>query len=268
MKSPGRSPNPHDSWRVSTSWWRASLAIWASRRVEGPVASCGDLPKDVQLTPIDLRAYREKIRHYSQFVEKPPLDTEALDRAIQLLYESETPAIMAGYGLALAEVFDEFHELLEKTKLPVFHTLPGKSAVHGRCDNNLGMLGMHGLYPASAASYHADFILSLGARYDDRAVGNPEVFAPKAQGRGALVHVDTEAAQFHKARDLAPNKLNVLGDAGAVVKYLLEHLDPRRIKIDPWLRQIEKWKKENTPPTSEYARGRASRCHLPSRNHQ
>ena len=113
---------------------------------------------------------------------------------------------------------------------------------------------MHGLYPASAASYHADFILSLGARYDDRAVGNPEVFAPKAQGRGALVHVDTEASQFNKARDLAPHKLNVLGDAGAVVTYLLEHLDPGRIKIDPWLRQTEKWKKENTPPKSEYAK--------------
>ena len=213
-----------------------------------------DLPKDVQFTPIDLRAYRGEDPHYGQFVEKPPLDTEALDRAIQLLYESETPVIMAGYGLALAAVFDEFHELLETTKLPVVHTLPGKSAVHCRCDNNLGMLGMHGLYPASAASYHADIILSLGARYDDRAVGDPEVFAPKAQDRGALVHVDTEETQFHKARDLAPHKLNVLGDAGAIVKYLLEHLDPGRIKIDKWLRQTEKWKKENTPPKSEYAR--------------
>ena len=122
------------------------------------------------------------------------------------------------------------------------------------CDNNLGMLGMHGLYPASAAAYHADFILSLGARYDDRAVGNPEVFAPKARGRGALVHVDTEATQFNKARALAPDKLNVLGDAGAVVTYLLEHLDPGRIKIDPWRRQTEKWQTENTPPKSEYAR--------------
>ena len=226
------------------------LGLAASGR---PGSVLWDLPKDVQFTPIDLRAYREKIRHFGQFVETPPLDTEALDRAIQLLYESETPVIMAGYGLALAEVFDEFHELLEKTKLPVIHTLPGKSAVNCRYDNNLGMLGMHGLYPASAASYHADFILSLGARYDDRAVGNPEVFAPKAQARGALVHVDTEETQFHKARDLAPNKLNVLGDAGAVVKYLLDNLDPGRIKLDSWLRQTEKWKKENTPPKSEYA---------------
>ena len=227
------------------------LGLAASGR---PGSVLWDLPKDVQFTPIDLAPYREKIQHYGQFVETPPLDTDALDRAIQLLYESETPVIMAGYGLALAGVFDKFHELLARTKLPVIHTLPGKSAVHGRCDNNLGMLGMHGLYPASAASYHADFILSLGARYDDRAVGNPEVFAPKARGRGALVHVDTEATQFNKARALAPHKLNVLGDAGAVVTYLLEHLDPGRIKIDPWLRQTEKWQKENTPPKSEYAR--------------
>ena len=196
--------------------------------MEDPVASCGTCRKTSSSLPSICVAYREKIRHFGQFVETPPLDTEALDRAIQLLYESETPVIMAGYGLALAEVFDEFHELLEKTKLPVIHTLPGKSAVNCRYDNNLGMLGMHGLYPASAASYHADFILSLGARYDDRAVGNPEVFAPKAQARGALVHVDTEETQFHKARDLAPNKLNVLGDAGAVVKYLLEQPRSRK----------------------------------------
>ena len=227
------------------------LGLAASGR---PGSVLWDLPKDVQFTPIDLAPYREKIQHYGQFVETPPLHTDALDRAIQLLYESETPVIMAGYGLALAGVFDKFHELLARTKLPVIHTLPGKSAVRGRCDNNLGMLGMHGLYPASAASYHADFILSLGARFDDRAVGNPEVFAPKARGRGALVHVDTEATQFNKARALAPHKLNVLGDAGAVVTYLLEHLDPGRIKIDPWLRQTEKWQKENTPPKSEYAR--------------
>ena len=84
-----------------------------------------DLPKDVQFTPIDLAPYREKIQHYGQFVETPPLDTDALDRAIQLLYESETPVIMAGYGLALAGVFDKFHELLARTKLPVIHTLPG-----------------------------------------------------------------------------------------------------------------------------------------------
>ena len=227
------------------------LGLAASGR---PGSVLWDLPKDVQFTPIDLAPYREKIQHYGQFVETPPLHTDALDRAIQLLYESETPVIMAGYGLALAGVFDKFHELLARTKLPVIHTLPGKSAVRGRCDNNLGMLGMHGLYPASAASYHADFILSLGARFDDRAVGNPEVFAPKARGRGALVHVDTEATQFNKARALAPHKLNVLGDAGAVVTYLLEHLDPGRIKIDPWLRQTEKWQKENTLPKSEYAR--------------
>ena len=212
-----------------------------------------DLPKDVQFAPVDVREYRDKIQSYETFVEKPELDTESLDRALELLYESNTPVIMSGYGLALADVFDEFHELLEQTRLPVIHTLPGKSAVLSQYKFNLGMLGMHGLYAASAASYEADYILALGARYDDRAVGKPSLFAPQAQSRQALIHVDTDPVQFTKSRDLVPSKLNVLGDAGDVVRYLLEHLDPKRLKIDPWLRQIERWQKDQPPPPSKHA---------------
>lgn len=211
-----------------------------------------DLPKDVQFSPVDIRRSREKIKSYHSFVEKPELDTGSLDRAIKLLYQSDTPVIMAGYGLSLANAFEEFHELLERTQLPVIHTLPGKSAVLSSYQYNLGMLGMHGLYAASAASYGADFILSLGARYDDRAVGKASVFAPRAQERTALIHVDTEQIQFQKSRELVPNKLNILGDAGDVVRYLLANLDPKQIRIDDWLRQIERWQKENPPPPSAY----------------
>ena len=211
-----------------------------------------DLPKDVQFAPIELQQCREKITSYQDYVEKPELDTEALDKAIDLLYTSNSPVIMAGYGLSLANVFEEFHALLDKTKLPVIHTLPGKSAVLSSYEYNLGMLGMHGLYAASAAGYHSDFILGLGARYDDRAVGQPTSFAPKAQQRTALVHVDTEKTQFTKSRDIVPNKLNVLGDAGDVVRYLLENLDPNRLKLDEWHRQIERWLKDNPPPPSEF----------------
>ena len=211
-----------------------------------------DLPKDVQFAPADIHAYREKIKSYHSFVQKPELDTESLDRAISLLYQSDTPVLMAGYGLALAAVHDEFHELIEKTKLPVIHTLPGKSSVLSSYQYNLGMLGMHGLYASSAAAHHADLIFALGARYDDRAVGNPTLFAPQAQNRTALVHVDSEETQFHKADALKVSKLNVLGDAGDVGRYLLEHLDPKKIQIDPWRRQIEQWQQENPPPKSEH----------------
>jgi len=211
-----------------------------------------DLPKDVQFSPVDIRNCRDQIKSYHPYVEKPELDTESLDRAIGLLYESDTPVIMAGYGLALADVYEEFHELLARTQLPVIHTLPGKSAVLSSYQYNLGMLGMHGLYASSAAAHHSDLIFALGARYDDRAVGNPAVFAPSAQKRTALIHVDTERAQFEKSRALIPNKLNIYGDAGDVVRYLLDHLDPKRIRIDPWRRKIEQWQNDNLPPPSQY----------------
>ena len=226
------------------------LAIATNGR---PGSVLWDLPKDVQFSPIDLQEYRNKITSYEDYVVKTELDTEALDRAIELLYASKSPIIMAGYGLSLANVFDDFHALLELTKLPVVHTLPGKSSVLTSYQYNLGMLGMHGLYAASASAHGSDFILALGARYDDRAVGNPESFAPRAQERIALVHVDTEQKQFNKSRDLTSGKLNVLGDAADVVHYLLDHLDPKRLKIDTWLRQIERWQKENPPPPSHYS---------------
>lgn len=212
-----------------------------------------DLPKDVQNTPVDLQTFRPRVASYDQFVEKPSLDTEALDRAIDLLYQSRAPVIMAGYGLALANVYEEFHELLNRTKIPVVHTLPGKAAVDWRYRYNLGMLGMHGLYSASAASYHADFLLSLGARYDDRAVGSPQLFAPQAQARKALVHVDTEPLQFGKSKELAPNKLNVLGDAKDAVRYLLDHLDPSRLRLDDWLQYVDAWRRDQPPPASVFA---------------
>ncbi|MFH1070880.1 MAG: thiamine pyrophosphate-binding protein [Candidatus Glassbacteria bacterium] len=228
------------------------LGLAASRK---PGSVLWDLPKDVQFTPVEhLELVAEGLEHYSRYLDEPELDTDTLDRAIELLYQSEAPVILAGYGLVLGNVWDQFHELLERTSLPVVHTLPGKASVSSSYRYNMGMLGMHGLYSGSAAIYHSDFVFGLGARYDDRAVGDPNVFAPAARRRNALVHVDVEARQFSKAKELLPHKLCVMGDAGAVVRYLLENIDPSRLRIDRWLARLEKIRAENPPPESEYAR--------------
>lgn len=213
-----------------------------------------DLPKDVQFTPVDnLEAVAETAECYERYVRKPELDTATLDRVIELLYASESPSILAGYGLVLGDVYGEFRELLEATSLPVAHTLPGKASVAGSYRYNMGMLGMHGLYTGSYTVYNSDLVLSLGGRYDDRAVGDPAVFAPAARQRQALVHVDVEQTQFGKARELLPEKTCVLGDTGDVVRYLLENLDPSRLKIDRWLARLDEVKAVHTPPASEYA---------------
>ncbi|MCH8328354.1 MAG: thiamine pyrophosphate-binding protein, partial [Candidatus Marinimicrobia bacterium] len=212
-----------------------------------------DLPKNVQITAVDdLAALGQRLECYEDFIEKPELDTASLDRAIELLYQSDTPAILAGYGLVLADVYDEFQELLRLTNLPVIYTLPGKASVSSAYKYNMGMLGMNGLYSGSACGYYSDFLLSLGSRYDDRAVGNPDTFAPLAKKRNALVHVDTEPEQFGLAKELLAHKLCVQADAGDVVRYLLEHIDPKRIKIEPWLKKLEAIKKDNLPPRSIY----------------
>jgi acetolactate synthase I/II/III large subunit len=227
------------------------LGLAASGR---PGSVLFDLPKDVQFAPVDnLEEVAGKVESYRGHVQKPELDTETLDRVIEMLYQSNSPSILAGYGLVLGDVYNQFRQLLDLTSLPVAHTLPGKAAVASDYRYNMGMLGMHGLYSGSYTVYNSDFVLALGARFDDRAVGDPAVFAPAARERQALVHVDVERSQFGKAKELLPHKTCVLGDSGEVVRYLLENLDPSRLKIGRWLERLDRVKVEHRPPASEFA---------------
>ncbi|HEY7491735.1 MAG TPA: thiamine pyrophosphate-dependent enzyme [Candidatus Tectomicrobia bacterium] len=135
------------------------------------------------------------------------LNHTVLDEVVHLLRGAKRPVIIAGYGVMLAGVQGDLQQLLEVAPCPVVHTLPGKAALPSTHPCNYGMLGMHGFYVANWMVHHADLVLSLGSRYDDRITGDPKQFAPQAQ---RLIHFDIDLEQIHKV--LPERKLGVIGD--------------------------------------------------------
>jgi acetolactate synthase-1/2/3 large subunit len=139
----------------------------------------------------------------------------ALDEVVHHLRLAERPVIIAGNGVVLAAAQRELRRFLDTAPCPVVHTLPGKAALSPAHACNYGMLGMHGFYTANWMIHHADLILSLGSRYDDRITGDVEQFAPQAQ---RLIHFDIDPEQICKV--LPERKLGVVGD----LKYSLNDM--------------------------------------------
>jgi acetolactate synthase-1/2/3 large subunit len=161
------------------------------------------------------------------------VDDVALDEVAQLLRRAARPAIIAGYGVLLAQAQEMLLRLLEVAPCPVVHTLPGKAALPSAHRCNYGMLGMHGFYTANWIVHNADLLLSFGSRYDDRITGDPQRFAPQAQ---RLVHFDINAEQIRKV--LPERKLGVVGDLQQTLTALYERMHPAPLELAAWHAEI------------------------------
>jgi acetolactate synthase-1/2/3 large subunit len=137
----------------------------------------------------------------------PPSGPAVIAEVVHLLREAKRPVVIAGYGMILSRAQAHLRALLEHCSLPVVHSLPGKATLASHHPCNYGMVGMHGFYTANWILHHADLIISLGSRYDDRITGHPERFAPRAR---RLIHFDISAEQV--SRILPERKLAVIGD--------------------------------------------------------
>lgn len=174
----------------------------------GPVLI--DLTKDAQQSPVDLEAYRANSEPINSTVSDKTLDetlSVQLDEVAAYLNAAERPVIIAGYGLVLANAERELAKFLEVVPGPVVHTIPGKPAIATSHPCNYGLLGMHGFYVANWIVHHADLVISLGSRYDDRITGDTARFAPQAK---RLIHFDIEPGQIRKV--LPERKLGIVGD--------------------------------------------------------
>lgn len=205
----------------------------------GPVLI--DLTKDAQQAPVDLAAFAEAL----QPAVAPPRSSRlsnqtevALDEVVAHLRQAERPVIIAGYGLLLAGAAPELLRFLEKVPCPVVHTIPGKAAVPSNHPANYGLIGMHGFYTANWILHHADLLVSLGSRYDDRITGDTERFAPQAR---RLIQFDIDTAQISKV--LPQRKLGVVGDLGDTLPALTARLQEERFDFAAWheaIREVEK----------------------------
>ncbi|MCX8111151.1 MAG: biosynthetic-type acetolactate synthase large subunit [Syntrophorhabdaceae bacterium] len=201
-----------------------------------------DIPKDVSAQVCDFK-YPEKvfIRSY-----QPTYVGHAgqIKRAVKLILSSKRPILYTGGGIISSGASQELIKLAEKLSLPVTNTLMGLGGFPGNHKQFLGMLGMHGTYAANMAITNSDAIIAIGARFDDRATGNTDAFAPHAQ----IIHVDIDPTSISKSIKV---HIPIVGDSKNVIKKMLEFIDDEKdsIKdykegIKDWLEQIEKWKKQ------------------------
>lgn len=199
----------------------------------GPVLI--DLPKDVQRAEtvfvppegdVPLPGYQPVV----------PVDADAVQRAADLVNNSERPVILAGHGILMSGAVETLKAFAEKTKCVVAVTLLGKGAFPGDHSLSLGMMGMHGEAYTNRAIQEADLLLALGMRFDDRVTGRLDRYAPQAQ----KVHIDTDAAELNK---IVRADVAILGDVGQVLEELLPATETVSERL--WLREIELWRQDS-----------------------
>ncbi|MHB1145822.1 MAG: acetolactate synthase 3 catalytic subunit [Thiobacillus sp.] len=206
----------------------------------GPVVV--DVPKDVTAhlaefvypATVEMRSYNPVVKGHSG----------QLKRAVQMLLEARRPMIYAGGGVVLGDASAQLVELARLLGFPVTNTLMGLGGHPATDRQNLGMLGMHGTYEANMAMQHCDVLLAVGARFDDRVIGNPAHFA-REQRR--IIHVDIDPSSISKRVKvdvpIVGDVRNVLTDMLALLKQAREKSDAAA--LNAWWTQIELWRSKN-----------------------
>lgn len=154
----------------------------------GPVLI--DLPKDVQQSSGQPNPFDERV------AEDLPLDEDGLRRAEAAISTSERPLFYLGGGITRAGAVVEVRALVERSGIPAVCTLHGNGVLPSGHPQLLGMVGMHGNRAANMAVQECDLLINLGGRFDDRATGKLDSFAPHAR----VIHVDRDASEISKLR--------------------------------------------------------------------
>ena len=201
----------------------------------GPVLI--DFPKDVQLATVELA--EEELTPWGA----PPTEIElnaaaefALEQAAHLLNAAERPVLIAGHGVAMAGASAELKAFAEASGVPVGMTLLGMGTLAENHPQALGMVGMHGTVQANMAMHHADLVIGVGMRFDDRVVGRPKDFAPGAR----IVHIDVDPKAFGR---VVRADVPVLADARSALT-MFATLIHRRDRPD-WWRRLREWEADH-----------------------
>ena len=207
----------------------------------GPVVI--DIPKDK--TDPNKKFEYKKPKHISIRSYKPKIDPHPgqIKKAARALLSSERPVIYAGGGVVLGNASKELIALNKLVKAPVTNTLMGLGSYPAKDKLFLGMLGMHGTYEANMAMHHADLILAIGARFDDRITNTPALFAPNAK----IIHIDVDPASISK---IINADIPIVGQVKESIEALIKEIKKSRIKIDSdavdhWVSQIQEWRTQH-----------------------
>ncbi len=192
----------------------------------GPVLV--DIPKDIQIK----MAEYEPVPVVAPF-EMPKADEELIEKAAEMIAESKKPYIYCGGGVIAAGAEAELASLSEKIDAPVGCSIMGITAMPGSNPRKLGMTGMHGHYVASKAKNDADLVITLGARFSDRATGNVGKFCTGAK----IIHIDVDAAELGKNVNV---DLGIRGDVKDALARIIAKVAEK--KNPAWWEEIAKIK--------------------------
>lgn len=176
----------------------------------GPVVI--DIPKDIQEIQVD--AYYDPTVHLPSY--QPTVEPNGLQvkKILQQLSQAKRPIVLTGGGVSYAGAGKELIAFAERYRIPVVSTLLGLGTMPIDHELSLGMGGMHGSYASNMALTDADYIINIGARFDDRLTGNVTTFAVNA----TVAHVDIDPAEIGKVVKTA---IPVVGDAKKTLEALL-----------------------------------------------
>jgi len=216
--------------------------IIASSGRPGPVLV--DIPKDVTRDKCKF-SYPQAVpmRSYSPVVKG---HQGQIRKAVQLLMHAERPMIYTGGGIILANAAPELNELVDLLGFPCTNTLMGLGGYRASSSHFVGMPGMHGTYEANLAMQHCDVLLAVGARFDDRVIGNPKHFA---QNPRKIVHIDVDPSSISKRVKV---DVPIVGDVKDCLQELIAQLRETMASgakthkgVPAWWKQIDTWREKD-----------------------
>jgi acetolactate synthase-1/2/3 large subunit len=205
----------------------------------GPVVV--DVPKDVSFKKVSYNGYPDKVEMRSYNPVRKGHGGQ-IRKALQLLLSAKRPYIYTGGGVLLGNATNELRALVDMLGYPVTNTLMGLGAYPASDRKFLGMLGMHGTIEANNAMQNCDVLLAVGARFDDRVIGNPKHFASVER---KIVHIDIDPSSISKRVKV---DIPIVGDVKDVLQELIAQIKEAQSKPDAqslsaWWGQINEWRK-------------------------
>ncbi len=221
------------------STMKKAFYVAASGR-PGPVLV--DIPKDItaELGDFDypksvhLRSYNPVTKGHLGQIKK----------ALKLLSEAKRPMVYSGGGVVLGDASEHLIKLIKSLGLPITSTLMGLGAYPSTDKQFLGMLGMHGTYEANMAMQECDVLLAVGARFDDRVIGNPTHFLSRPR---TIIHIDIDPSSISKRVKI---DVPIVGDVKSVLADMNELIVAEKptqdaVALKDWFTQIEAWRSKN-----------------------
>ncbi|MCB1939180.1 MAG: acetolactate synthase 3 catalytic subunit [Rhodocyclaceae bacterium] len=203
----------------------------------GPVVV--DIPKDVTAQKaefaypqtVEMRSYNPVVKGHQGQIKK----------ALKLLREAKRPMIYTGGGVILSDAAEALTQLTRKLGLPITNTLMGLGGYPASDPQYLGMPGMHGTYEANMSMHFSDVLVAIGARFDDRVIGDPNHFAQEPR---KIIHIDIDPSSISKRVKV---DVPIVGDVKEVLEDMLRLLEASGETTDKealatWWKQIDEWR--------------------------